>query len=237
MKTRLIGVMAVVLAVGLVSGSAGAAIVTFSLEVDPSGPRYISSKWADASDGNVLLDLYAYFASANGTYADDGIFGTVYGSLKSGVGGLLCDLSWAFVAPGLQATNWSAGTVQDLDGDGDKDIGGPDGQVATDWINLFSGANTLLSPDDGNRLLCGKVILTVTSFAPDPTVNWAFRNKTGLGNSLHSFKVDNVGFTATGTDTRIGVDTPVTIIPEPMTMTLLAVGGTALVAFRRRKRA
>jgi hypothetical protein len=184
------------------------ALMTIVVEVDPADRARVSPGVAKVTaPGQVVnLNVYASFASANGTSTDDGIFGTVYGALKSSTGGMLGNLTFT-PAPVVSKAGFQAGTVQDLDSDGDRDVGGTNAQSAAEWICLMSGPNTLAAPTSGNRLLIGTATFTATD-APSgatTTVAWMYRNKTGLGNLLNAIKVDNVNHTLAGNDPRLGV--------------------------------
>jgi hypothetical protein len=235
MKARLVGVVCAGLAVALLASVSNAALMTIAVEINPSTPGYVDSTHAVVAPGaTVTLDVYAVFGGTNGNNADDGIFGTVYGALKSSAGGLLGNLAFT-PASVVSASGFAAGTVKDLDADTDLDVGGTNGQAATDWIILMSGANTLAPAGAEDRLRVGTATFTLTNTdAAGTDVGWVYRNKTGLGNLINAIKVDGQAYTLAGSDSRLAVATANIKVPEPATMAILALGGLG-VLLRRKK--
>jgi len=217
--------------------SSAAPLLTISVEADPSDPAYIDahSIFALGTGQIAHISIYAVFGGTNGDNTDDGLLGTVYGSLKSGVDDMLCNLSFTPAAI-VSASGYQAGTVKDLDADGDLDIGNTpaNSQVPTDWIILMSGANTLAPAGAGDRLLLGTAVCTVTSdFRSLTSISWVYRNKTGLGNAINAIKVDGVNYTLAGDDSRLAAVPVRFVSPEPGSLLVLAFGAAGLLRQRR----
>jgi hypothetical protein len=233
--------LAVMAVVGLLVSQAGAAVLTVQLEFAPGETGVVT-----ASDGNVLMNVYAYIASANGTYTDDGV-GQLTGAIKSSKGGLLGNLQFINANSLLQnipspGSGFNLGTIQDLDGDTDLDVGGKDGNiqggVAGSWIDLFAGANVFISPDDANRMLLGQVLFTATDITPGSStnINWSYRVKPTLGN-IDQYRLDGTGASVAGNSANLGVGPALVITPEPATMAILGLGAMVNLFIRRKRSA
>jgi hypothetical protein len=229
--------------VALLSSGASAALLTIAVEVNRGSSGYWDATHVWVLPGQtVTLDVYAIFGGANGNNADDGIFGTVMGALKSSAGGMLGNLSFTPAAV-VSQSGFQAGTPKDLDADTDLDIGNtPDqAQNHADWIVLMSGANTLAPAGAGDRLLVGTA--TFTAFAGDTLwwrtdIGWVYRNKTGLSGKTNAFKVDGSLYTLQGNDAQLAATSAsIMLIPEPSTLALLGLAGLAGLALFRRRRA
>jgi hypothetical protein len=235
MKARLVGVVCAGLAVALLASVSNAALMTIAVEIHPGSPGYVDATHAVVAPGaTVTLDLYAVFGGQDAVMDNDGVFGTVYGALRSSAGGLLGNLAFTPAAV-VSASGFAAGTVKDLDADTDLDVGSTNAASATDWIILMSGANTLAPAGAGDRLLVGTATFTLTNTdAAGTDVGWVYRNKTGLGNLINAIKVDGQAYTLAGSDARLAVSTANIMVPEPATMAILALGGLG-VLLRRKK--
>jgi hypothetical protein len=191
------------------------------------------------SDANVWYNVYAYFAGTNGSYTDDGI-ATFQGSIKSSNGGLQGDLSFSLREPNFtQGTGIQQGTVQNLDSDTDLDIGSNTFTAQAGCIYGGTGNVAMHTESDSNRILLGSGYSHTTGTTEgDTVVAWSFRPKTD-GPAVQQFRLDGTNNLYWGTETSLGTDPGVNVIfvPEPMTLALLAAGGTALLAFRRRRKA
>src|SRR5262249_7802223 len=75
-----------------------------------------------ANGGSAVADVVAYVSGSNGDPTDEGLE-HLAGSFLSSAGGLHTDLSFSVEASFQGQTIWSNGRIQDLDGDGDFDVG------------------------------------------------------------------------------------------------------------------
>jgi hypothetical protein len=217
---------------GLLVSSAGAAPVTVGLELAAGQTGQVS-----AAGQTVTMNLYAYMAGTDTNKLNDGIQ-EIYGALKS-TGALAGNLALSNVNPLLQASGWTAGTVQDLNGNGGMDIGATNTQASAGWIHLYAGGGaSAFAPttDDPNKVLLAQVTFTATDVSgASATVAFNFRNQTGLGNGIEGYVLDgalkNVAYSASN---AMAAGSSVTITPEPATMAILAIGGLGVLLRRRR---
>jgi len=158
-----------------------------SLTVDLRVPN--GGTTAVTSDGQVIgLELWATVTGANGTGTDEGLQ-NLYGSLVStntSGGAALGTLKLTLTAPfnGIAST---AGTQQDLDSDGDLDVGDldPAGNSSTGLILARSDTVTTTgSPiTNGQEFKVADVTFTVTGtlqFGGNTTIRWIPRNSSGI---------------------------------------------------------
>jgi hypothetical protein len=191
-RSRFLLAFAVVLlaALGLVSSQAGAADVTVGFEPPPG--QYVVGYPGDT----VNLNVYAYMPDmASNTGIQD-----LYGALYSGTGGLLGNLSFT-AAPGLQAAGFSNGTQQDLDGDGDLDVGGRSNTSPTDWIHVHAGLGAFVPVIPGtNKVLLGTATFAVT-YGWYTSITWHYFPYTAF--PIDSYVVDGVKSSVKGTSNAL----------------------------------
>ena len=243
MKACLILGVCAVVAVGFIVAQSEAAIeLTIKVELAPGYSGVINPGGSSlGDDGNVWYRVYAYFAGMNGSYADDGI-ATFQGSIRSSNGGLQGDLSFALREPNFtQGTGTQQGTVQNLDGDTDLDIGSNTATAQAGYIYGGTGSVAMHTESDSNHILVGSGYFhtpTTWTMEANTMIAWSFRPKSNAP-GVQQYKLDGNNKFWRGTETMLGADPGVNIIfiPEPMTLALLAAGGTALLAFRRRRKA
>jgi hypothetical protein len=227
--------LAVLMGVGLLVSQAGAAVMTMQLEL-ASGQTPVVS----ASSPTVAFNVYAYIAGTDGLTTNDGV-AQFYGALKS-AGTLSGNLSFTLDPAFTIGNGFSSGTVQDLDGDGDLDVGGtaPNTQaVPTNaWIYGTNGSGTFAALD-GNRVLVGTGVFTATTFAPgtEADLNWSYRLKTTAPSAIDGYKVDGTSVLVAGSSANLGVGPALVITPEPATMAILGLGAMVNLFIRRKRSA
>jgi len=261
MKTRSMLALVAVAALGLMASQAGAIpTMTISIQVDPNSPGYVNSKSATVgTNTQVWMFVYAYVNGADGDYTNDGVRET-YGKIMT-PGALHGNMAFTAAGSafypdtaGFRVSPFNNGTARDLDADGDLDLGGTNQETdTTSWVHPYAGVTCMNPiPTDGNKVYLGRLVFTMASGATGATtIDWSYRVKTGTGSEIDAFAVDALRNTTTnelivttvpGTGNAagaLGVDgSPViTFVPEPATMALLAFGGAAVMAIRKRRRA
>jgi len=164
---------------------------------------------------------------------------SMLGSFLTNGGGVKGNLSATVVAQ-LQAQGWSVGTMVDLDGDGDLDIGGTSSTASadywsartTDTTNGFVGAANVL----------GTMTLTVAAGGVTDTGNTLlnFRRKVGAANSIGSWTENGASHAPnpTNPDLNLKSGTDVVLspvaVPEPTSIGLIGLAGLGMLARRRK---
>jgi hypothetical protein len=141
----------------------------------------------------------------------------------------------------LNASNGAQGNV---DGDGDIDVGGTDQNTETSgWIVVTLPPSTY---DPGLHQLIGTGTFTQTGGNPnglqsDLTVLLPNKTSGSVSSRNFDFFFDNgTQYSMAGNNSNLTVGEPIEIegedVPEPLTMSVLAMGGLGLL-LRRRNRA
>jgi hypothetical protein len=185
---------------------------------------------------------YSVFAQVTGAAGNAGLEGFQIGSgtIASGTGGQLVNLTHALVAP-FNGNSSLPGDPTDLGTDGDTDIGGsltPNNQT-TGRITYRSAALT-----NGNagglgtsEFLLGSGTMTIGALSPTGTsVNFIIGTTTSL-NKFPVWAEDGVGLNADTGSASVGAPVVINnVVPEPTSAALLGVVGLAGLATRRRGR-
>lgn len=241
-------VLAVVSAVlGLAGPDAQAILVTYDLREAGTGAKVVDVCRA----GDVVeIDLYAIVQNLDGDPTNDGLLVTM-GSFVSDPGPLFGDLRGDVagqpqtktnnVAP-FDATATQSGFQQDLDGDGDWDVGSYDAgsPAVLMWFIAGSGMEPVMGVDSAEFLI-GRTTFTVTEggFGDATGILYVPRVRTtGIPSQrlTNKFVSDGVTYKLSGADPEVSTSgLRVRMVPEPLTLVgvLAGVGALARYVLRR----
>lgn len=195
----------------------------------------------------VSIDLFAVVTGAAGNAAIEG-FQNGFGAVTSSTGGNIKGNLSATLANAFSASGATSGKVQDLDGDGDKDLGSMSNSYTTDL--LFARAGSMQTQATGGTAITDGVefklatfsftVTSITSFSDFTPITLAFRVPS-FSQPLEIaalWTVDNTAQNSNG----VGGGTAPTIgssvliaAPEPTSVALLSLATLALAARRRRR--
>jgi len=192
----------------------------------------------------ITLDLFAQVTGATGNAAAEG-FQEGFGSVLSSAGGNISgSLSSSFVAP-FDAIGAQAGKQQDLDADGDPDLGSNATAHSSDFFFARSTSmqTTGTAITDGTEFKIASFSLTVQSIADyftAPPISINFRVPLFANNldiealwQQDNLATDSNGMNG-GTQPTVGAAVMIAV-PEPSTFGLLAVVAAGFAARRRRR--
>lgn len=203
----------------------------------------------DAVVGSVVsFDVFAVVTGTNASNADDK-FISVAGSWRSSNGGLEGDILMNLVrsvtdpdtgdvlTPGFDGLGSSVGLQQDLDGDGDLDVGSnTDSDAANFWAARFalapagSGAGSP-SPTTGGRRI-GFGTFTVTQDGLQTLINFDGRGASTAANYFQDGQTIQEP-SADGLVPLVVNGTGGGTIPEPAALSLAGLAGLGLIRRRR----
>jgi hypothetical protein len=237
----------------VVSVSGGSTSNTKTANVNGNGSIVTLALWGIVTgtngivDENISIVSQGILISSPGTISslDTGVSGnsslpaspnTIFGTI-----GLTID-------PLFLGSGAVVGKSQDLDGDGDLDMGGTSTANATDYISFrstspsYTGSSStegvnLNTLANGREFLLGTVTFTITTFSADGStaLNWMWRSNT-TEVTRASFNSDG-GSAENGADANLAVGNYVSILaPEPSTFAMLLGGLGILIGFNRRRR-
>ena len=192
----------------------------------------------------VSFDIFAVVTGTNGVLTDDK-FISAGGSFISGGGStkgtLLADVVRSTfnsdgdpVTTGFDANGFSVGLQQDLDGDGDLDVGSnTDSDAANFWAARFGAAPAGSNAGSLTPLTAGRKIgtgtFTVTEAGTATNINFDGRNASTAANYFQ----DNVTIQEASQNGVQGILVSGVGVPEPTTLSLAGLAGLAMVRRRR----
>jgi hypothetical protein len=177
-------------------------------------------KQVTVNTGDVLtFHLFGRITGTNGVN-DEGLT-SAHGSVMSGNGGLLGNLSGGPVAP-FNDSGSQAGSVQDIDHDGDLDVGvTPNGGTPTTGYFIARAAalqpNGVILDANSEEFHIGQFTLSVTGNAGDTSVNFFRRANASGGEDVTAAVWSQDGTAKNGLGDGYGAGTPVhvVLVPEP----------------------
>lgn len=201
------------------------------------GKSVLFPNGAAAAGATVTVDVVGVISGVANTPVT-GINSAYFGLTSSGLDG---NYTSAAVAAAFSASGSQAGTLQDVNGDGNIDVGRLDPLAASglDWAyaraaNTQAGLSHVLGTYtyviDGLLGAPGQLqVVPRAKSAAAPAL-------AGVAQWYEDNVVRNLGFGAGGAGAVLPVGEPVTIsvIPEPASLGLVALGGLAALARRRR---
>jgi len=155
--------------------------------------------------------------SMNGSFLSTG--GTTVGNLA------------ATVAAPFQNLSFSGGTIQDLDGDGDLDVGNNSSSSGADYWSARATDTT--NGVAGQEALLGTMTFTVTTAGTETSVN--FRKKAGAASGIGQWVENGVTILSNANNVLVGAPVLVGgIVPEPTSIGLIGLAGLGMLARRRK---
>lgn len=235
-------IVGAVLAMTLVGGTAHAALI-FDVRIAAGG-----GKSAAANPGvPVNLEVWAIVTGAVSNAGLEG-FANGYGSLLSNTGGASGNFTAFLRNAAFDGSGSQTGALQDLDADGDLDIGSNATKNTSDLNALLSGSNLIfLRSDAGTAVTAGGVgvvdgqsfLLGTTTWTPSGTsgvasLNWRVPTfSSGLQREA-LWQEDDLARNDTNGSFSAGLPVNLSVVPEPSTVMLIGLGAVGLLVRRRR---
>jgi len=232
-------------AVGLMAGAANAGlnIDIRATGVTGGGTVANTKSVTGVTNGSVVtFDIFAVITGTNTVNSDDKMV-SVAGSWRSSNGGLKGDAladyvrtfenSDGILVNGYDASGASVGLQQDLDGDGDLDVGSNNDSAANDfWAVRFQSTAGQTAGTNINGRKIGFGTFTVTNSAGSTILNFDGRNASTAANYFQ----DNNFISEASNDGAVGLTIAGGaggVTPEPATLSLAGLAGLAMVRRRR----
>ena len=256
---RRLALAGLALAACLVPVPSQALQLTYELRIDPATTTpglQISADFKSVqalAAGNVIgVQLYAIVNNGNALHTDDA-FQQGYGSFVSGGAGTVKGDFRGDVngQPKTQVNNVApfnyvvaqSGFQNDLDGDGDLDLGSfsTGNPPVLPWFGAISNQTPTQIPGTGGgatptEFLLGQATFTITDFSGASTpLNFVPRNKVGLSANLHIFRLDGTDVSLPGNSAQLATSGVLVMVPEPSALGMVLLGASGLAGWRRRR--
>jgi len=189
------------------------------------------------NSGTVTFEIHAVVhpATDNGNTQDEGVTSLAGSFLTTGssVHGALVATRNASPTSAFNAGAPSSdGTLQDLDSDGDQDVGGNN---ATGSVNYFAPRTPSGAAVAGQDVIVGTLVLTLGG-AFDPLAGSTlaqFRVRPGIATA--GWNENGVGVSTNATNLfQAGQDVVLGLVPEPTSLGLIGLAGLGMLARRRK---
>jgi hypothetical protein len=175
--------------------------INFDLRVHDTGGK---EALVTSIGQTVNLDVYEFVYGQNETPEDEGAYDS-FGTFRSSTGGLLGDLLGLTPPAPFNLSASGGGTLQDLDGDGDLDLGANSTQLSDDFY-FIRGRQDGMPP---GGFYVGRAQFTVTSLAGNSTE----LTYTPISNFIVTVAaaIDGANVGLQSDDPRLSIGAPVTI--------------------------
>ena len=248
LSKRSVGKLVAAAAVGLAGFGASQADASLIVDVRATAingvplPAAVRDTLTVSPGDTITLKSFAVMSGTNAL--NDESLQRLDGSFVSS-GGLLGNLgNHVLTEPFTAAGSASNGTTMDIDGDGDIDLGQPNGGVSTAYVIYRAGAQTSGQALDAGseEMELGTFTFEVAQGATGETLIQHLRRRTGTGgdSTLYAtFVQDGApynGGTSTGA-ALIGSDGLTLVVPEPTGLALAGLATLGLLSRRRNSNA
>jgi hypothetical protein len=218
-KRRLFSRNLLVLLISIATASSTLASLTVDLRaVSTTSGSVLDAKDVSFAGGvgdSVRLNVVATVTGVNSNPNDDFIQ-IVHGSFLSSFGGLHGDLVASPVFPFNYTVLSYGGTMQDLDGDGDLDVGSNDDSTLSNFFRSYFGGDN----DPQAEAVIAVLIWTYSGSGGTTSLNFRPRNVDDGGRWF----MDGIGQSPVTDSFLAGDAVRLTFVPEPIAISLVPLG-------------